>query len=28
VGPPSKVRIKREKEDAEREKEMRYHGHL
>jgi KUP system potassium uptake protein len=27
VGPPAKVRIKREKEDAEREKEMRYHGH-
>lgn len=25
VGPPAKVRIKREKEDAEREKEMRYH---
>jgi KUP system potassium uptake protein len=28
VGPPAKVRIKREKEDAEREKELRYHGHL
>ncbi len=28
VGPPAKVRIKREKEDAEREKEMRYHGHI
>jgi KUP system potassium uptake protein len=27
VGPPAKVRIKREKEDAAREKEMRYHGH-
>lgn len=27
VGPPAKVRIKREKEDSEREKEMRYHGH-
>ncbi len=27
VGPPAKVRIKREKEDAEREKELRYHGH-
>ncbi|MBX2896011.1 MAG: KUP/HAK/KT family potassium transporter [Cyclobacteriaceae bacterium] len=26
VGPPAKVRIKREKEDSEREKEMRYHG--
>jgi KUP system potassium uptake protein len=26
VGPPAKVRIKREKEDAEREKEMRYHA--
>jgi KUP system potassium uptake protein len=25
VGPPAKVRIKREKEDAEREKEIRYH---
>jgi len=28
VGPPAKVRIKREKEDAEREKELRYHGHI
>ncbi len=28
VGPPAKVRIKREKEDAEREKELRYHGHV
>lgn len=27
VGPPAKVRIKREKEDLEREKELRYHGH-
>jgi KUP system potassium uptake protein len=27
VGPPAKVRIKREKEDAERAKELRYHGH-
>ncbi len=26
VGPVAKVRIKREKEDAEREKELRYHG--
>jgi KUP system potassium uptake protein len=26
VGPPAKVRIKREKEDVEREKELRYHG--
>lgn len=26
VGPPAKVRIKREKEDSEREKELRYHG--
>ncbi len=25
VGPPAKVRIKREKEESEREKEMRYH---
>jgi len=25
VGPPAKVRIKREKEDVEREKELRYH---
>jgi len=25
VGPPAKVRIKREKEDSEREKELRYH---
>jgi KUP system potassium uptake protein len=28
VGPPAKVRIKREKEDLEREKELRYHGHI
>lgn len=28
VGPPAKVRIKREKEDTEREKELRYHGHI
>lgn len=29
VGPPAKVRIKREKEETEREKELRYyHGHL
>ncbi len=28
VGPPAKVRIKREKEDAERQKELRYHGHI
>jgi KUP system potassium uptake protein len=28
VGPTAKVRIKREKEDVEREKELRYHGHL
>lgn len=28
VGPPAKVRIKREREDAEREKELRYHGHI
>lgn len=27
VGPPAKVRIKREKEDVEREKELRYHNH-
>jgi KUP system potassium uptake protein len=27
VGPPAKVRIKREKEEVEREKEMRYHEH-
>ena len=27
VGPPAKVRIKREREDVEREKELRYHGH-
>ncbi len=27
VGPVAKVRIKREKEEAEREKELRYHGH-
>ncbi|MEJ0058006.1 MAG: hypothetical protein WDN75_21570 [Bacteroidota bacterium] len=26
VGPVAKVRIKREKEEAEREKELRYHG--
>ncbi len=26
VGPPAKVRIKREKEETEREKELRYHG--
>ena len=25
VGPPAKVRIKRERSDLEREKEMRYH---
>ncbi len=28
VGPPAKVRIKREKEDKEREKELRYSGHI
>ena len=28
VGPPAKVRIKREREDVEREKELRYHGHV
>ncbi len=28
VGPPAKVRIKREKEDLEREKELKYHGHI
>jgi len=28
VGPPAKVRIKREKEDSEREKELKYHGHI
>jgi len=28
VGPPAKVRIKREREELEREKELRYHGHL
>lgn len=28
VGPPAKVRIKREKEETEREKELKYHGHL
>ncbi|GHM98905.1 putative potassium transport system protein kup [Cytophagales bacterium WSM2-2] len=28
VGPPAKVRIKREKEETEREKEMKYHGDL
>ncbi len=28
VGPAAKVRIKREKEDLEREKELRYHGHI
>lgn len=27
VGPPAKVRIKREKEESEREKELRYHSH-
>lgn len=27
VGPPAKVRVKREKEETEREKELRYHGH-
>lgn len=27
VGPTAKVRIKREREDLEREKELRYHGH-
>lgn len=26
VGPPAKVRVKREKEESEREKEMRYHN--
>lgn len=26
VGPPAKVRVKREKEESEREKELRYHG--
>jgi KUP system potassium uptake protein len=26
VGPPAKVKIKREREDVEREKELRYHG--
>ena len=26
VGPPAKVRLKREREDNEREKELRYHG--
>ncbi|MBY0433851.1 MAG: KUP/HAK/KT family potassium transporter [Cyclobacteriaceae bacterium] len=28
VGPVAKVRIKREKEELEREKELRYHGHI
>jgi KUP system potassium uptake protein len=28
VGPPAKVRIKREKEALEREKELKYHGHI
>jgi KUP system potassium uptake protein len=28
VGPPAKVRIKREKEELEREKELKYHGHI
>lgn len=28
VGPVAKVRIKREKEEAEREKELKYHGHV
>jgi KUP system potassium uptake protein len=28
VGPAAKVRIKREKEELEREKEMKYHGHI
>lgn len=28
VGPAAKVRIKREREDLEREKELRYHGHV
>lgn len=28
VGPPAKVRVKREREDKEREKELRYSGHL
>lgn len=28
VGPPAKVRIKREREDLEREKELKYHGHV
>jgi hypothetical protein len=28
VGPAAKVRIKREKEELEREKELKYHGHL
>ena len=27
VGPQAKVKIKREREDVEREKESRYHGH-
>jgi len=27
VGPQAKVKIKREREDVEREKEMKYHGH-
>jgi KUP system potassium uptake protein len=28
VGPTAKVRIKREKEELEREKELKYHGHI
>jgi KUP system potassium uptake protein len=28
VGPAAKVRIKREREDLEREKELKYHGHV
>jgi KUP system potassium uptake protein len=28
VGPAAKVRIKREKEELEREKELKYHGHI
>jgi KUP system potassium uptake protein len=28
VGPTAKVRIKREREDLEREKELKYHGHV
>jgi hypothetical protein len=26
VGPPAKVRLKREREESEREKELRYHN--